>query len=265
MEFKLTLPSEPKSRTGLMTSLNNALKLLKQFTLVTPVLGVSELAARLDLNKATVFNMLKTFEAHGLVVQEPKSKKYMLGPAIIELAGTKLAQDDLPQVSRRYLAQLSSETRETAHLATLYESEVLYLDKVDSPQPVRVAARIGGIVPLHCTANGKVLLAYQADDVIDRFLQTPLTRYTTATIVDPVALRAELIQIRGAGFCAERGQYSPDTCGIAAAIFRFDGDVSAAIAISGPSHRLTEDQVSAFVPLIVSAAGAISSQLGYKT
>jgi len=127
MEFKLTLPSEPKSRTGLMTSLNNALKLLKQFTLVTPVLGVSELAARLDLNKATVFNMLKTFEAHGLVVQEPKSKKYMLGPAIIELAGTKLAQDDLPQVSRRYLAQLSSETRETAHLATLYESEVLYL------------------------------------------------------------------------------------------------------------------------------------------
>lgn len=56
-----------------MTSLNNALKLLKQFTLVTPVLGVSELAARLDLNKATVFNMLKTFEAHGLVVQEPKS------------------------------------------------------------------------------------------------------------------------------------------------------------------------------------------------
>ena len=140
MEFKLTLPSEPKSRTGLMTSLNNALKLLKQFTLVTPVLGVSELAARLDLNKATVFNMLKTFEAHGLVVQEPKSKKYMLGPAIIELAGTKLAQDDLPQVSRRYLAQLSSETRETAHLATLYESEVLYLDKVDSPQPVWVAA-----------------------------------------------------------------------------------------------------------------------------
>jgi IclR family KDG regulon transcriptional repressor len=70
---------------------------------------------------------VKTFEAHGLVVQEPKSKKYMLGPAIIELAGTKLAQDDLPQVSRRYLAQLSSETRETAHLATLYESEVLYL------------------------------------------------------------------------------------------------------------------------------------------
>ena len=108
MEFKLTLPSEPKSRTGLMTSLNNALKLLKQFTLVTPVLGVSELAARLDLNKATVFNMLKTFEAHGLVVQEPKSKKYMLGPAIIELASNKLAQDDLPQVSRRYLAQLSS-------------------------------------------------------------------------------------------------------------------------------------------------------------
>ena len=98
---------------------------------------------------------VKTFEAHGLVVQEPKSKKYMLGPAIIELAGTKLAQDDLPQVSRRYLAQLSSETRETAHLATLYESEVLYLDKVDSPQPVRVAAHIGGRVPLHCTANGK--------------------------------------------------------------------------------------------------------------
>ena len=102
--------SKGQAKGALMKSLDNALTLLEQFTPEAPAFGITELATRLGLNKATVFNMLKTLEAHSLVEQLSDTKKYTLGHGIIVLAGTKLAQSELSHVARPHLARLSHET-----------------------------------------------------------------------------------------------------------------------------------------------------------
>ena len=256
--------SKGQAKGALMKSLDNALTLLEQFTPEAPAFGITELATRLGLNKATVFNMLKTLEAHSLVEQLSDTKKYTLGHGIIVLAGTKLAQSELSHVARPHLARLSHETNETTHLAILHRNELLYLEKIESSQPVRVAARIGGRAPLHCTANGKVLLAFQPNEVIEEALRAPRARYTENTIVDPAVLRSQLAEIRQAGYCIEWEEFIADIRGIAAPVFDFNGTVIAAIAVVGPSARITEGQIEALVPLTLRTAESISRSLGHK-
>jgi DNA-binding IclR family transcriptional regulator len=129
---------------------------------------------------------------------------------------------------------------------------------------VRVAARIGGRAPLHCTANGKVLLAFQPNEVIEEALRAPRARYTENTIVDPAVLRSQLAEIRQAGYCIEREEFIADIRGIAAPVFDFNGTVIAAIAVVGPSARITEGQIEALVPLTLRTAESISRSLGHK-
>jgi IclR family transcriptional regulator, KDG regulon repressor len=255
--------STQTSRQPLQTVIK-ALATLRLFTIEREWLGVRETARLLDLNSATVHNLLRTLEGTGLVEQHPETKKYRLGLGIVQLAGTKLAQLDVVTAASGPMKDLLDKTRETISLAVLYGDDLLYLAKLESPQPVRVASRIGGGAPLHASAHGKSLVAFLDDASINRILAPPLRAYTPATVTDPVSLRAELQQIRAQGYAIDCGAYLQGVHAVAAPVRDASGHVVASVAIVAPDSRLPAGKVKAFAKLVKEAAGRISTALGCK-
>ncbi len=253
----------PRARQPLQTVVK-ALATLRLFTLEREWLGVREIARLLDINSATVHNILRTLMDTGLIEQHPESKKYRLGLGLVRLAGTKLAQLDVVTASAGPMKDLLTETGETISLAVLYGNDLVYLAKMESLQAVRVASRIGGGAPLHASAHGKSLLAFLDDDSINRLLTPPLLSYTSATVTDVRKLRAELKQIRVQDYAVDRGAYLPDVNAVAAPIRDASGHVIASLAIVALASRLPVAKVKTYAALVKGAAGRISSALGYR-
>lgn len=253
----------PRARQPLQTVVK-ALATLRLFTLEREWLGVREIARLLDINSATVHNLLRTLMDTGLIEQHHETKKYRLGLGLVRLAGTKLAQLDVVTASAEPMKDLLNKTGETISLAVLYGDELVYLAKMESLQAVRVASRIGGGAPLHASAHGKSLLAFLDDDSINRLLTPPLLSYTAATVTDVRTLRAELKQIRVQDYAVDRGAYLPDVNAVAAPIRDSSGHVIASLAIVALASRFPAAKVKTYAALVKNAAGRISSALGYR-
>ncbi|MEI8190123.1 MAG: IclR family transcriptional regulator, partial [candidate division NC10 bacterium] len=145
-------------------------------------IGVAELSKRVGLHVSTAHRLLATLVVHGYARQNPDTSRYALGTKAFHLAESYLGQLDLRRAIRPILERLSQETGETANLVILDGREVLYLDKVESPQSLRIFSRIGRRAPLHCTAVGKVLLAAEPWEAVRRLLgRGPFERLTART------------------------------------------------------------------------------------
>lgn len=250
------------SRQPLQTVIK-ALAILRLFNLEREWLGVREIGRLLSLNTATVHNLLRTLMDSGLVEQHAETKKYRLGLGVVELAGTKLGQLDLVTAASGPMKELMERTLETITLSVLYGSDLLYLAKLESPQQVRVASRVGGGAPIHCSANGKALLAYRTDTEVDRILKPPLRRYTNATITDPKKIKAELKQIHAQGYAVDFGAYIADVHAVGAPIRDRTGHVIASIGVVAPANRLQKSKAKEFARLAISTASEISAALGW--
>lgn len=245
-----------------MATVDKALIVLKQF-LSESELGVSDLSRLTGMDKTSVFRALKSLERFQFVEQDPVSRKYRLGFAVVELAGAKLKQLPLTDVARPHLAKLSRDTGETVQMSVMHELRVLYLSIVESSQPIRVSVGVGAYGPLHCTAAGKLLLAHQPRAVQDRVLSQPLQRYTASTVIDPVELRRELKDIRDRGWAIDDEGFVAHLRVAAAPIRNATGDVIAAVAVGGPSIRVDRKCLSGLVHRVVDTAAAISRDLNY--
>ena len=241
-----------------------ALATLNLFTVEREWLGVREIGRLLDLNSATVHNVLRTLAGSGLVEQHPETRKYRLGLGLVKLAGTKLAQLDLLTAASGPMKDLMERTRETITLSVLYGNDLLYLAKFESPQPVRVASRIGGGAPIHASANGKSLLAFRDDAEIDALLAPPLRRFTPETVTDARKIRAELRQVRVQDYAVDFGGYIDDVHAVGAPIRDATGAVVASLGIVAPAGRLPASKVKAFATLAKDAAARISASLGWS-
>jgi IclR family KDG regulon transcriptional repressor len=253
----------PRARQPLQTVVK-ALATLRLFTLEREWLGVREIARLLDINTATVHNLLRTLMDTGLVEQHLETKKYRLGLGLVRLAGTKLAQLDVVTASAGPMKELLNKTGETISLAVLYGDELVYLARMESLQPVRVTSRIGGSAPIHASAHGKSLLAFLDDGSIDRLLKPPLLSFTAATVTDVSKLRTELKQIRDQDYAVDHGAYLPDVHAVASPIRDSSGHVIASLAIVALASRFPAAKVKAYAKLVKDAAGRISSALGYR-
>jgi DNA-binding IclR family transcriptional regulator len=253
----------PKSRQPLRTVVH-ALELLRAFDVEEEWLGVRELGRMLDLNSASVHNLLSTLAVGGFVEQNADTRKYRLGLGIIKLAGVKLAQLDIVGVASPLMKQLTEVTGETTALSVLYGDELLYLAKVESAKPVRVASRIGGSAPIHCSANGKALLAYRPSAEIDRLLAKPLHRFTAATVIDPAKVKAELKQVRGQGYAVDFGGYIEDVHAVAAPVRDQQDGVIASLGVVAPASRLQRSKVAAYATRATETADMISLRLGWS-
>jgi DNA-binding IclR family transcriptional regulator len=222
----------------LLQSVSNALTILELLGEQNEV-GIADLARRLGLAKSTVHRLLTTLEAHGFAAQNPATGKYRLGLKAIAVAGRALDLIDFRPLVRPILLNLRDETGETAHLVIRYGDKALFIDKVESQSTIRMTSHLGWQAPLYCTATGKVLLAYlPAEERANLLSQLVFKGYTPNTITDPARLAAELEAIRTRGFSCDNEEIELGLYCIAAPVFGRQGEIVAALSISGPVTRI---------------------------
>jgi DNA-binding IclR family transcriptional regulator len=251
------------NRTYTLQTLRKGLEVLEAFERGTPELTLTELSARLRESQSVVFRLLKTLEERGYVQRDPVSKRYSLGLRIWELGCQSVRRTGLTEVARPVLKWLTEVTGETSYLAVVQGTDIIYIDIVEGLEPLRVYAEPGFRVPLYLTASGKAILAFRGPDLFRHVVMTGLKRLTPATITSVVRLRARLEEIRRTGLSFNLGERRPDISAVAAPIFdRLDACI-AAIGVSGPSVRFTDDRVSKLTESVRKAAQEISAKLGH--
>ncbi len=149
-------------------AVSHAFKLLEQFSGDVEELGVTELSKKLRLHKNNVFRLLATLENHGYIEQNKASENYRLGVKALELGQNYLKQTDLIRQAKQVIKEMVEKCNETGYVAVLRESDLVYLDCVESTRTVRVVSRVGHRLPAYCTAAGKVLLAFGGEDGLEK-------------------------------------------------------------------------------------------------
>ncbi len=249
-------------RTRRVQSVDHAIDVLQVLTEAPAGMGVSAIAQRVGLSKATVHHLLGTLESRRFVVRDPMVAQYRLSWGLYELGAAVARSVDLTRVARQYLDRLAVRTGESVLLGLLDGDSVLYLDRGEAPSGFRVVANAGRRCALHSTASGKVLLAFSRDPhLLQRLVARPLTRLTRTTITDPNQLRRELAQVRWQGYATCWQEEEIDFCSLAVPV-RDDSDaVIASLAIAGPSVRLNAQSIPKDLILLKAAAQMIGAQL----
>lgn len=223
-------------------------------------LGVTELASRLDIGKSNVHRMLQAL-LELQYVQQDESCAYRASIRLWEMGSAVLAHFDVRQVAAPFMEQLMGQTRETVHLSVLDGDDVVYVHKIDSPEPVRAYSQIGGRAPAHCVATGKAMLAFEADAHLQTLAQR-LTRHSERTVTDPTEFLREMARVRQAGHAVNRGEWRESVHGIAAPIRDARGRVVAAVGISGPAERIKPSLFKPLAAKVMTAADGITRALG---
>jgi len=227
-------------------------------------MGVSELSRALDLDKSTTYRLLATLRPRGYVEQDPETKKYAVGPRMIAVSSRILGNNDAYLQARPVMKKLMQEVRETVHLAMLMEGQVVYIAQEISPEVVSVNTEIGQREPIHCTAVGKALAAFLAEEELEALIRRlQFQQYTPKTITDPGQFRVHCDQIRAQGYAVDDEELYPGVRCVAAPIWGYDGGVLASLGISGPATRLQPEAIPRLGRMVMKYAQEISRRLGY--
>jgi DNA-binding IclR family transcriptional regulator len=240
-----------------MQSADKALAILAAFDEGHQDLGVSQLAAELGLHKSTVSRLLATLERRGLVRRE--GDRFAPGFELARLGGLAMRGFALVGIARESLEGLAERTGETVNLAVRDGDRALNVHQVQTGHVVGLTDWTGRALPLHATANGKVLLAFGEGG-----LPRELPKLTQKTIASREKLRAELEGVRAAGFAVAVEELELGLHAAAAPVFDCFGSCVAALSVSAPAYRLPERRLPASGEVCVAAADAISERLGFR-
>jgi DNA-binding IclR family transcriptional regulator len=259
----------PKARNGersakaRLSSVANAIRLVKAFTDDEYEIGISSLARRLGLGKSTVHRLATTLIEADFLERNPETGAYRLGLALFELGALVRRKMDVANEARPYLKALMEKTGETVHLAVLDHASVLYINTIASRQAIRMSSTVGARVPSHSSSEGKVLLAYRSAEFVESVIESGLAMRTPKTIAKPQALREELATVRSRGYALDDEETEIGLRSLAAPIRTHNGQAVAAISIAGPTQRVSKKILQGYVSDVVAAANAISQRLGY--
>ncbi|SHF54867.1 transcriptional regulator, IclR family [Desulforamulus putei DSM 12395] len=246
-------------------SIAKALMVIEYLASCQTEVPLSNISSKLKMSKSTVHGILSTLKQYGYIEQSSFTGNYKLGIRFFELGRIVASTWDVRAVSGPYIQKLLERTGETVHLVVLDKGEVLYIDKRESNQSLRIVSEIGSRLPAHCTGVGKVLLAYLPKLEMQRIITTKgLPQYTKNTITDPLKLEEELKAIRERGYAYDIEEIMENLSCIAAPIFDYSGKAIAAISISGPSTRFTAVRLEEIKPILIETAAEISTSLGYR-
>ena len=243
-------------------SLDKALDVLDAVGSSASGLAQAELATRLTLPRTTLYRLLGTLVARGLLRRDPLRRVYCLGFRCFEYARTTYAMPDLVAAAGAELRALRDMTGETTYLATLDGLEVISLERCDGAHSQRSNSAIGQRKPLHCTSQGKAILSALPPEQRDAMVKDlHLTAATPRSITDRRRLQAELrlSATRGWSIDDEEIALGVRCCG--AAIVAADGSVRGAISVAGPAFRLTMERIELLGPEVAEAARRIGAQL----
>lgn len=253
-------------------AIGRAIRILKVFEQSPAALTATQIAAKLDLNRSTVHRLLSILEVEGLVARESaieaeaRHTAYRLGPMLISLGGIALKQINIRSIALPHLRALAQHSGETVDLEILIGMDVMIIEEVQGEHVLRVGVgdNIGGRYPAHTTSTGKVLLAALSDDDLNNFLAGKLLAVTAHTCTDKPLLHDQIDQVRKQGWASAWEELEIGLMAVAAPVHDRDGQVIAAISISGPTVRINRSQIKGLAALTIDAAKNISRDLGFR-
>ena len=252
---------EPKTR---LSSVANAIRLIKTFSDAEYEIGISELSKRLHLPKSSVHRLASTLADSGMLEQNEETGKYRLGLVMFELGSLVRRKMDFSSTAKPELMTLREKTGETVHMTVMGATSVIYINTLESTKSIRMTLDVGMRKPAYCTAEGKVLLAFKSSEVVDAIISFGLPERTPKTITDPVVFQKELASVRNRGYAIDDEECEVGMRCIAAPVRDHSGNVIAAISVAGPSQRLTKKILESYAAEVVESAEVISKRLGYQ-
>jgi DNA-binding IclR family transcriptional regulator len=246
-------------------SVSHALDVLEQFCGSLDEIGVTELSKRLKLHKNNVFRLLATLEARGYIEQNRATENYRLGVRCLQLGQTYVHQMGFLLQAKSTLEEMVKSAKESSFVAVRKGTVIVPLEFVEPKNAVRVVSFLGATLPLHCTASGKIHLAFESEEAWNQSLPENLPRYTDKTIIDRRFLLEQLKEINAAGYAVEQGEFMEEVMSVAVPVHDYTRSLVGSLSITGPAHRLTGDKVQKeIVPLILKGGSELSKRLGYQ-
>jgi DNA-binding IclR family transcriptional regulator len=237
-------------------SVDRAMVLLRAVASASPEESTAaRLAETCGLNRATVWRILHTLEAHDVVCCSRDTGRWSIGVALVDIAQSGGAETVIA-LARPRLERLSLQTGETAALAVWRLGALTYVDEVVPPAIV-AATWLGQTVPLHATSTGKVLLAFGDARARPRPTRRGLRRFTDTTITSVAALSEQLAQVRVRGFSTCRGEYEASAWGVSAPVLDGGGRLVAVLSIWGPGTRVSDARLEVLGPLVRTTAATL--------
>ena len=242
-------------------SVNRAISILQVLARRGPT-AVTEIATELSVHKSTVFRLLATLEARGLVDQNGSRGRYQLGYGVVQLAAGATRKLDLSVVSRRICEALAEEVGETVDIDILDDNAVLSIDQVIGAAAMTTVNWVGRRTPLHATRPGRCFWPTCPPTERADYLSPTLERFTEHTITNRRQLEEQLQAVRDQGYGFTLEEYQIGLAAVAAPIRDIEGHVVAAVGMSGPNFRITADTIPGFAEHVMAAALEISQRNG---
>lgn len=254
-----------RAEAGRVQSVCKAMDLLACLAQAGAPLTLGELSSRTGMPRATVHGLLAAMRPSAVVEQSPADGRYRLGIRLFEYGCAVSRGWNVLEAAAGPMGHVAEETGETVSLSALDRGDVLILDRADAHSNFRVVSERGSRLPLHCTSQGKLLLAYQPPARQRQLLrECSFAAYTPHSHTDPAALEAELAEIRRRGYALENGELRIGLRSVAAPVFGVDGAAAYAVCVVGMFRRVNSPELERATELLLEAARQISFDLGYR-
>ena len=247
-----------KPETG---TLGKALEVLDVIALSEKPPRFTDLLSKIDQPRGTLHRQISNLIAEGLVSVNADNS-YVPGLRLLKLAARAWSGNTFRLLAEPHIRKLHEETGETVHLGLMNGLEVIYLDKIESKQTVRMHSQVGNASPLYCTGVGKAMLALlPEDDCAERAAQFDYVRHTETTLHTPELLLSEMEEIRKTGISHDREEHEPGICCVAAGLGSAESGIIAGVSVTGPSFRISQEEKDRWQVLVLDAARAIESDM----
>ncbi|KSU85407.1 transcriptional regulator, IclR family [Fictibacillus enclensis] len=251
-------------RENMVKSVSRALDIITLVSLKKGGLGVTEIAKQIDINKSSVYRILSTLVLYGYIEQDKETGRYKLGYKFLEVSSKLLESIDLRAEAKPFLQELEDETNEVVHLVVFDQGEVVYIEKLDGNETLRMHSKVGKRAPMHCTSVGKAILAsLPANEVVEILQRKGMPKHTDKTITDKDLFLEELNQVRQKGYALDLEENETGITCIAVPIYDHLGTVAGAVSISGPTLRMTNERLEQLKPRMQQIGMQLSARLGY--
>ncbi len=248
----------------MVKSVSRALDIINLVSIKKGGLGVTEIANQMDINKSSVYRILSTLVQYGYIEQDKETEWYKLGYQFLEVSSRLLESLDLRNEAKPFLQELEKETNEVIHLVVYDRGEVVYIEKLDGNEALRMHSKVGKRAPMHCTSVGKAILAHLPIEIVQEIIERKgLPIHTDKTITDKNVFIDELAEVKKKGYALDLQENEYGITCIAVPIFDHLGKVEAAVSISGPTIRMTDARLVELQPRVIEIGKRISARLGF--
>ncbi|MDE3056486.1 MAG: IclR family transcriptional regulator [Bacteroidota bacterium] len=228
--------------------------------------SLAQLSLQTKIPKSTLFRILVTLQQHSLVVEDAERHLFTLGIKLLDWGGAALERLDIKTIAHPHMVKLAHATKESLYLAVLEHDEVILIDRVDTPEIWKIVTRLGYRSPIHCTASGQVIAAYQGEQYWNGILSDyQFTKFTATTITTAARLKKKFREIVKAGHAIADGEFKPDLFAVAVPIWDHSGKVNASLMLALHSDRAHKNKkhIDSLLASLKEEAMLISQRIGY--